>query len=96
MSQRNLAEICTKLVKVIKTRDASRVRHLSDMLDRQRNSVMAMELFAMIDQTLGTTDKELQNWFHEVYFEGCPNDFRDLWLDFAKQALTNVRSKQVS
>ncbi|MGB3494597.1 MAG: hypothetical protein WBA57_17855 [Elainellaceae cyanobacterium] len=89
MSQQNLAEISAKLVKVIRTRDASRVRTISDKLDRQRNSVMAMELFAMIDRTLGNTDKELQHWFHEVYFEGCPTDFRDLWLDFAGQALTS-------
>ncbi|GEM_PF-2043691 len=96
MSQRNLAETCAKLVKVIKTRDASRVRYLSDALDRQRNAVMAMQLFAMINQTLGNTDKELQTWFHDVYFEGCPTDVRDLWLDFAAQALPNLTQQNAS
>lgn len=95
MSQRNLAEISAKLVKVIKTRDASRVRYLSDVLDRQRNSVLAMELFAMINQTLGKTDEELQRWFQDVYFEGCPKDLRDLWLDFAEQALSNLTHQNV-
>lgn len=96
MSQHNLAEISAKLVRVIRTRDASRVRYLSEALDRQRNAVMAMELFAMINQTLGTTDKELQNWFHEVYFEGCPTDVRDLWLDFAEQALPGFTHQNAS
>lgn len=95
MNQHNLAEISTKLVKVIKTRDASRVRYLADVLDRQKNSALAVELFALINRTLETTDQDLHRWFQDIYFEGCPADVKELWIDFAKLSLTADPTQKV-
>jgi len=85
----NIAEISAKLVKVIRTRDAARVRHIADVLERQKNAALAMEVFTHINQTLQTTDQDLHRWFQDIYFEDCSPDVRDLWIDFM-----NVTSTQ--
>ncbi len=92
----NIAEISARLVKVIKTRDASRVRYIADVLDRQKNAALSLEIFAHINQTLETTDQELHRWFQEVYFEGCPSDVKMLWLEFTALSLSSLKAKQVS
>jgi hypothetical protein len=78
---RNIAEISAKLVKVIRTRDASRVRHIADVLERQKNASLAMEVFAQINHLLEDTDRDLQQWFQDIYFEGCSPDVKALWLE---------------
>ena len=92
----NIAEISAKLVKVIKTRDASRVRHIADVLDRQRNAVLAIDVFAHINQTLETTDQDLHQWFQAVYFEGCSSDMKTLWLEFSALSLSLKCASQAS
>ena len=84
----NIVEISAKLVKVIKTRDAARVRHIANVLDRQRNAVLAIDVFAHINQTLETTDQDLHQWFQDVYFEGCSPDMKTLWLEFSALSLS--------
>lgn len=96
MRQRNIAEISAKLVKVIQTRDASRVRQLADVLDRQTNANLTLAVFATINHTLETTDRNLQRWFQDIYFEGCPADVKALWLDFITLPLPSNNNQNVS
>ncbi len=77
----NIAEISAKLVKVIRTRDASRVRHIADVLERQRNAALAMDVFAQINHLLADSDQDLQQWFQDIYFEGCSPEVKALWLE---------------
>ncbi|MEB3213762.1 MAG: hypothetical protein VKL39_20610 [Leptolyngbyaceae bacterium] len=95
MSQ-NIAEISTKLVKVIKTRDAAKVRYVVDILERQKNAALALDLLAQIIQTLETTDQDLHHWFQDLYFEGCSPETKTLWLEFTRLSLALRKSKQAS
>jgi hypothetical protein len=92
MSQ-NIAEISTKLVKVIQTRDAAKVRYVVDILERQKNAALALELLAQIIQLLEKTDKDLHHWFQDLYFEGCSPEVKTLWLEFTGLSLA-LRQKQ--
>lgn len=78
---RNIAEISAKLVNVIRTRDASRVRHIADVLEHQKNAALAMEVFTHINMLLEKSDRDLQRWFQDIYFEGCSPDVKALWLE---------------
>ncbi|MEM7770976.1 MAG: hypothetical protein AAGA75_12805 [Cyanobacteria bacterium P01_E01_bin.6] len=95
MSSHNIAEISTKLVNVIKTRDAARVRYIVSILERQKNAALVIDLLAQIIHTLEATDQELHGWFQDLYFEGCSPEVKTLWLEFASLSLSIRKPKQV-
>lgn len=82
MNEQQLFEASAKLVKVIKTRDAGRVSHLIDILEKQKDSMLSVEIFVRVNRYLEKTDQELQEWFHSVYFEGCSPQYKIMWLEF--------------
>lgn len=82
MNEQQLFEASAKLVKVIKTRDAGRVSHLIDILEKQKDSMLSVEIFVRVNRYLEKTDQELQEWFHSVYFEGCSPQYKTMWLEF--------------
>lgn len=82
MNKQQLFEASAKLVKVIKTRDARRVKHLVQILEKQQDSMLAVEIFVRVDRYLAKTDKELHQWFHSVYFQDCSPQYKSMWLDF--------------
>ena len=84
MDEQQLFEASAKLVKVIKTRDASRVRHLVEILEKQQNSMLSVEIFVRVNRYLEKTDKDLQEWFYTVYFRGCSSQYQAMWLEFTE------------
>ena len=81
--ERQLFEASAKLVKVIKTRNTDRVKHLTQILEKQRDSMLAVEIFVRVDRYLERTDRDLQEWFHSVYFRDCTPQVKAMWLEFA-------------
>ncbi|NET10467.1 MAG: hypothetical protein F6K09_21220 [Merismopedia sp. SIO2A8] len=79
-----LFEASVKLVKVIKARDNERVTQLTRILERQKDSMLAVEIFVRVNRYLERTDQELQQWFHNVYFDNCPPQVKSMWLEFAE------------
>ena len=82
MDEQQLFEASAKLVKVIKTRDARRVSLLVDILEKQQDSMLAVEIFVRVNRYLEKTDQELQQWFHSVYFQDCSPQYKSMWLEF--------------
>jgi hypothetical protein len=80
--QDKVSEVSQKLVQVIQTRDADRVRYLSKMMERQKDPMNTVRLFWLITQHLKRIDEELLNWFQSIYFEDCAPEVREMWLQF--------------
>lgn len=77
-------EASAKLVKVIKSRDARRVERLVQILENQKDSMLSVEIFVRVNRYLEKTDKELQRWFHSVYFQDCSPQYKTMWLEFVE------------
>lgn len=77
-----ISEVSTKLVQVIQTRDAERVRYLSKMMEKQKDPMNTVKLFWLITQHLQRLDIDLLNWFESIYFEDCTPEVKEMWLQF--------------
>ena len=84
MDEQQLFEASAKLVKVIKTRDARRVSHLVKILEKQKDSMLSVEIFVRVNRYLEKTDKDLQEWFYSVYFQDCSPQYKAMWLEFVE------------
>jgi hypothetical protein len=77
-----LQYISLKLVKVIETRNVERVRYLSKALERQQDPMNTVKIFLLITRYLQQTDRDLYQWFQDIYFEDVSPEVRQMWLDF--------------
>ena len=84
MNEQQLFEASAKLVKVIKTRDAGRVGRLVEILEKQQDAMLAVEIFVRVNRYLEKTDQDLLQWFHSVYFQDCSPQYKAMWLDFVE------------
>lgn len=82
MQQDKIKDVSKKLVDVICTRDANRVRYLAKMMERQKDPMNTVKLFWLITQHLKQIDAELLTWFENIYFEDCSTELKDMWLKF--------------
>ncbi|MEM9217364.1 MAG: hypothetical protein AAGD25_23880 [Cyanobacteria bacterium P01_F01_bin.150] len=93
MDEQQLFEASAKLVKVIKTRNAGRVSHLVEILEKQQDAMLSVEIFVRVNRYLEKTDKELQQWFHSVYFQDCSPQYKAMWLDFVELCSLSILSQ---
>lgn len=78
----SLEDVSLRLIQIIKTRDANKVRHWIRVMERQKDPMVTVNLFILISRHLGQVDTDLQSWFYELYFEGFSPEVRQMWLDF--------------
>ncbi|MDX2212922.1 MAG: hypothetical protein SFY66_06505 [Oculatellaceae cyanobacterium bins.114] len=96
MSQSNLFDISQKLVKIIETKDAERVRHWSKVLEKQKNPMVTVEVFALIRRQLAQKDEDLNRWFQTIYFEEYNPEVKTLWLDFVDLCSLSLEEKKMA
>jgi hypothetical protein len=84
MKRLALEDVSQKLVKIIETKDRDKVRYWAQILERQRDPMVTVEVFVRIRRHLSKTDEPLNRWFQEIYFENYNPDVKNLWLDFVE------------
>jgi hypothetical protein len=82
MDRATLDGISRKLSKIIQQKDIQQVRHWAKIIDRQRDPMIAVQLFILIRRQLHQLDAELDRWFQDIYFEDTSPELRKMWLEF--------------
>jgi len=82
MSKATVQDISKKLVKIIEAKDLEQIRYWSNVLEKQKNPMITVEVFILIRRQLAQKDNELNRWFQNIYFENYNPEVKQMWLNF--------------
>jgi len=82
MSKATVQDISKKLVKIIEAKDLEQIRYWSNVLEKQKNPMITVEVFILIRRQLAQKDNELNRWFQNIYFENYNPEVKRMWLNF--------------
>lgn len=82
MQKSTLRELSQRLIKIIETRDYEKVKYWTQVLERQKDPMVNVEIFILISRYLSAKDEDLNDWFQNIYFEAYKPEVKKMWLDF--------------